>query len=178
MKRYIWSVMALAFVANASEFVVVSEIKNDQRGIEKKDAQKSDMKKSDVQKIERKPSKGKRSRNLNFELIKVREGNSTRNMVVPIEEREVTTLTRASALESKLNSKDGFLIVFVDDRDIKAFEIRFNVKLKEKLQIGYYIFENHSKFSDIELMNTILASSEGKNIETIKPNWKMQMTKF
>jgi len=178
MKRYIWSMIALVLVANASEFVVVEETKNDQRGIEKKDTQKSDMKKSDVQKIERKPSKGKRSRNLNFELIKVREGNSTRNMVVPIEERELTAVTRASAVASKLNSKDGFLIVFVDDGDMEAFETRFNVKLKEKLKIGYYIFENHSKFSDIELMNTILASSEGKNIETIKPNWKMQMIKF
>jgi len=174
MRRYIWSVVALTFMANASEFVVVKETKYNQRGMEKRDIQKSDKRK-----IERKSSKGKRSRSLNFELIKVREGNSTRNMVVPIEERDVSTVTRVSAVTSKLNSKDGFVIAFMDEKiDIEAFEKHFDIKLKEKLQIGYYIFENHSEFSDIKLMRTILSSDEGKNIETIKPNWKMQMSKF
>ena len=173
MRQYIWSVIALAFVANASEFVVVEETTRNQRAIEKSDAQKPNS-----QKIVRKPSKGKRSRNLNFELIEVREGNSTKNMVVPIEEREVTVFRRVFFINGILSSKEGFLIVFVDDSKIAAFETRFDVKLKEKLQIGYYIFENHSNFSDVELMNMILSSSEGKNIETIKPNWKMKMRKF
>ena len=168
MRRYIWSVIALVFVANASEFVIISEKKNNQMGIKKADSQKTYMKKS----------KGKRP-NINFELIKIREGNSTRNMLVPIEDRDLTAITRASALNSKLNSKDGLVIAFTDKNiDIEALEAHFDIKLKNKLQIGYYIFKNNSKFSDIELMNTILNSKYGKNIDTLKPNWKMQMKKY
>ncbi len=164
MKRYVWSLIALAFVVNASEFVVVEESKNNQTEIKKLSIQKPRV---------------KRAKNRNFELIKVREGNRTRNMIVPIEDVALTGITQQSALNSKLNSKDGLLITFKDKSiDIEAFEKKFNLKLQKKLQIGYYIFKNSSKFTDIILINSILASKEGSKIETIKPNWKMKMEKY
>ena len=169
MKRYIWSVMALALVANSSEFVVVEQSKNSQ----------VNMNKSDVKQLNVQKSEGKQNPKLNFELIKIKENNTTRSMLVPVEEIDLTGITRETAVNNKLNSKDGLLINFIDkNTNIEAFELSFNVKLKEKLQIGYYIFENNSASSDMVLMNTILASNEGENIETIKPNWKMQMKKF
>jgi len=169
MRRYIWSAMALTFIVNASEFVVVEQSKNSQTNI----------KKSEIKKLAIQKSRATKPKNLNFKLIKVREGNRTKNMIVPIEDVTLTGITQQSALNSKLNSKDSLLITFIDkNTDIEAFEKRFNLKLQNKLQIGYYIFKNSSKFSDIVLMNSILASKEGANIETIKPNWKMEMKKY
>ena len=169
MKRYVWSIIVLAFVANASDFVVSERSKDSKTNLQKTNVEKSDVKKLG----------GKVSQDLKFELIKIKENNTTKNMLVPIESVDLTGVSRQSLVDTQLNSKDGLIIVFIDKNiDIEAFEISFNVKLKEKLQIGYYIFENNSKFSDVVLMNTILKSKQGQNVETIKPNWKMQMEKY
>jgi len=169
MKRYVWSIIVLAFVANASDFVVSERSKDSKTNL-----QKTNVKKLDVKKLG-----GKISQDLKFELIKIKENNTTKNMLVPIESVDLTGVSRQSSVDTKLNSKDGLIIVFIDkNTDIEAFQISFNVKLKEKLQIGYYIFENNSEFSDVVLMNTILKSKQNQNVETIKPNWKMQMKKY
>lgn len=151
--------MTLTLLVNGSEFVVH----------EQEQSVKQHTKKS----------LGKRPKHLNFEFLEVREDNRTKKIIVPIEDVNQSGMTQRLAIDNKLNSKDGLLIKFLDNsKEINLFEKQFSVMLKEKLQIGYYVFMNHSSLSDMALMQKILASSEGKNIETIKPNWKMQMEKF
>lgn len=159
MKRYICSVIILAFVANASEFVL---------------QERSEKIQKTFKKIIR-----KRSKNVNFEFIEIKENNTTKSIPVSIEDVNSSGISRESTLDNKLNSKDGLLITLIDKNiNIEAFENRFRVKLKEKLRIGYYIFENNSALNDIALMNSILNSNDGQNIETIKPNWKIKMKKY
>ncbi len=159
MKKTIGSLMVLTLLVNGSEFVVHEQGQN----------VKQHTKKSLL----------KRPKHLNFEFVEVREDNRTKNILVPIEDVNQSGITQRLAIDNKLNSKDGLLIKFSDNSiEISLFEKLFNVTLKEKLRIGYYVFMNNSSLSDMALIQKILASSEGKNIETIKPNWKMQMGKF
>ena len=159
MRKTIWSVMVLTLLVNGSEFVVHEQGQSVKQHTKK--------------------SLGKRPKTLNLEFVQVRENNETKNMLVPIADVNQSGITQRFAIDNKLNSKDGLLIKFSDNSiEISLFEKQFNVTLKEKLRIGYYVFMNNSSLSDMALMQKILASSEGKNIETIKPNWKMQMGKF
>ena len=159
MKRYIWSVLALALIVNASEFVVSERGVSSQKNVKKE--------------------RGKVSKDVSFELIKVKEANRTRSMFIPIADVNLTGVARQIAIDNKLNSKDGLLITFTDEKiDIQVFEKDFGLKLKEKLRIGYYVFENNSGFNDVTVMNNILKSTQSNYIEMVKPNWKMQMRKF
>lgn len=67
----------------------------------------------------------------------------------------------------------GIILRFKDPKaiDIRTFESRYGLSLKTKLRSGYMIFENRSKMSDLELIKRIIADK--KNIDTIKPNWKL-----
>ena len=69
-------------------------------------------------------------------------------------------------------SKDGLIIRFKDPSKINVdeFEIKYGLKFKEKLVIGYYVFENVSQNSDIQIVSTIISNE--KNVNTVKPNWK------
>ena len=159
MKKTIGSLMVLTLLVNGSEFVVHEQGQSVKQHTKK--------------------SLGKRPKTLNFEFVEVRENNETKNILVPVEDVNQSGITQRFAIDNKLNSKDGLLIKFSDNSiEISLFEKQFSVTLKEKLRIGYYVFMNNSSLSDMALMQKILASSEGKNIETIKPNWKMQMGKF
>lgn len=74
-----------------------------------------------------------------------------------------------------LEAKKGVLIHFKKGAkvDIGALEATYGLKLKEKLKSGYYIFDNLSAYSDVELIHTIM-KNERKNISTVKPNWPKQ----
>ena len=73
-----------------------------------------------------------------------------------------------------LDSKEGIIIKFKNSSkvSINEFEIKYSLKLKEKLVIGYYIFSNESSSSDIEIVSQIINNES--NIKTVKPNWKMK----
>lgn len=73
-------------------------------------------------------------------------------------------------------SKDGVIISFKDSSktSISVFEAKYNLKLKHKLVIGYYIFTNLSKFTDVQIVEEIIKNET--NIETVKPNWRMTNT--
>jgi len=59
--------------------------------------------------------------------------------------------------------------------DIDAFSKKYNLQLKKRLSIGYYIFQNKSSLTDLELISTI--QKENKNrIKTIRPNWGFHNT--
>jgi hypothetical protein len=66
--------------------------------------------------------------------------------------------------------KYGLIIKFTDieNLDIEDFEAKYDLKFKEKLSIGYYIFENLSSLSDLDLIEKIIESE--KNLYTIKQN--------
>jgi hypothetical protein len=69
-------------------------------------------------------------------------------------------------------SKNGLIISFTDPSkiNIDEFEIQYGLKLKKKLNIGYYIFENVSENSDMQIVSTIISNE--KSVKTVKPNWK------
>ena len=73
-----------------------------------------------------------------------------------------------------LDSQDGIIVKFENSSkvSINEFEIKYSIKLKEKLVIGYYIFSNESSNSDIEIVSKIINNES--NIKTVKPNWKMK----
>jgi len=159
MKKTIGSLIALTLLVNGSEFVVHEQGQSVKQHTKK--------------------SLGKRPKTLNFEFVQVRENNETKNMLVPVEDVNQSGITQRLAIDNKLNSKDGLLITFTDkSMEIEAFSKKFELEFKEKLKIGYYVFVNNSSLSDMRLMQRILASSEGEKVETIKPNWKMQMKRF
>ena len=59
--------------------------------------------------------------------------------------------------------------------DLTAFSRKYSIELQKKLSIGYYIFQNKSNLSDLELIATI--QKENKNrIKTIRPNWGFHNT--
>ena len=70
-------------------------------------------------------------------------------------------------------SKDGVIVSFKDPSktSISDFEAKYNIKLKHKLVVGYYIFTNASKFTDAQIVEEIIKNEI--NIETVKPNWRM-----
>jgi hypothetical protein len=77
---------------------------------------------------------------------------------------------------NKLTAKEGVLVDFSAKQiSLEAFEKEFNLKFIKKLQIGYYIFENQSTWSDFELIDKILESDSVLSIRTIRPNWKMDV---
>jgi len=73
---------------------------------------------------------------------------------------------------TKTESKEGVIVSFIDTTilSISGFETNYGLKLKEKLVIGYYIFENVSEKSDTEIISEIINNE--KNVKTVKPNWK------
>jgi hypothetical protein len=92
------------------------------------------------------------------------------------ESGKIHTLKIQTSNSKKLTSKDGLILKFsTDSVAIEAFEKEFNLKFIKKLQIGYYIFENQSTWSDFELIDKILESDSALSIRTIRPNWKMDV---
>ena len=83
--------------------------------------------------------------------------------------------SRNNTHEAKqLTSKEGIILTFKDPSkvSISELEAKYGIKLKTKLVIGYYIFKNMSKKSDVEIVESII--TEESNIKTVKPNWKMK----
>ncbi len=115
---------------------------------------------------------------INVTKIKVKDNGVDSFILIP--ERDSTKIgTLSPNKDDKLNLKKGIMIVFKDTEvSTEAFETLFNIKFKEKLQSGYYIFENPSTLSDIQLMESILKSENGEKIKTIRPNWEMGVRKF
>jgi hypothetical protein len=72
----------------------------------------------------------------------------------------------------QLSTKDGIIISFKDPVQIpmSEFEAKYGLKLQKKLLIGYYIFQNISGYSDIQIVGKIIKNEP--NVKTVKPNWK------
>ena len=92
-------------------------------------------------------------------------------------ERKINLATVNSNVQARMavsTRKDapGIVVAFKKDAkvDIVQFTKKYNLKLKKKLIIGYYIFSNKSSMPDIKLIYKI--SQESKDIiKTVRPNW-------
>lgn len=72
------------------------------------------------------------------------------------------------------NIKKGIIIGFKENSSVSldAFEEKYGLKLKKKMRIGYYLFENVSEANDMEIITRIIAEED--SVKTVKPNWKKQ----
>ena len=106
----------------------------------------------------------------NYRTFTVLDKGVKRTMLIPKESRFEGKMSPYSA--KQISAQEGILIQFTDPEtvDMEAFEEKYQLKLKSKMVIGYYIFQNRSKLSDIALIEKIL--KEEKGIKTLKPNWK------
>jgi len=93
-----------------------------------------------------------------------------RTILIPKERRFEGKMSPYSA--KQIDAQEGIVIQFAapETIDIEAFEAKYRLKLISKMVIGYYIFKNQSKLSDITLIEKILKEETG--IKTLKPNWK------
>ncbi len=91
-------------------------------------------------------------------------------------------IAKDSQLKSKMNSydakritsKDGVIVNFIDSSylSVDEFAKKYGLKFKQRLMIGYYIFDNVSQLSDLQIVEKIITNET--NVETVKPNWKMK----
>jgi len=92
-------------------------------------------------------------------------------------ERKINIEVNTSIVKTRsVNSKSkGIIIAFKNSQvNVLEFSKKYKIKLKKRLKIGYYIFENNSLNSDIELISKILKENK-KLIKTIRPNWGFGM---
>lgn len=87
--------------------------------------------------------------------------------------RDIYLSNKGNKKATNTLKREGVIIQFMDQSkiDIKYFETTYGLKLKEKMVIGYYIFDNKSEKSDNDLVSDIILGES--NIKTVKPNWKM-----
>ena len=94
-------------------------------------------------------------------------------------ERKIAIPSTSNGISARMieTQKKSIIIAFKKgvNIDLEAFSRKYKIKLEKKLSIGYYIFQNKSTLSDIELVSTI--QKENKNrIKTIRPNWGFHNT--
>jgi len=118
------------------------------------------------------------SKKIEYKEIKIKDNGVEQVILIELKDAN-NSIGIDSEANNKLYSKDGVIIDFTNlSISIDEFEEKFHLKLKEKLQIGYYIFENKSDYSDIVLIETILNSDSKESIKTIRANWEMGVKAF
>lgn len=100
------------------------------------------------------------------ETITVLDKGVKRQIAIPINSSKQTNSAQQS------DTKDGVIVVFKNPAtvSISEFETKYGLKLKSKLVIGYYIFENISSMNDVSIVSDIIANEN--SVKTVKPNWK------
>jgi len=116
-------------------------------------------------------SKKLETRNLgnNYTTVTILDKGIKRKISVS---KKISTTNKSN----QLNSKEGIIVSFKNPSQItiSEFETKYELKLKTKLVIGYYIFQNISKYSDVQIVGNIIENET--NIQTVKPNWKKKNT--
>ncbi|NOR54623.1 MAG: hypothetical protein GQ531_00295 [Sulfurovum sp.] len=116
--------------------------------------------------------KSTKANNANVETMTIMDKGVKRTVALNKVEKNGSLTPSANQKELK----KGLLIRFKSSAsvDIKDFEKKYDLKLKSKMKIGYYIFKNNSKESDVLLMQRIMENET--EIESLKPNWKKRNT--
>lgn len=106
----------------------------------------------------------------NYRVFTILDKGVKRTILIPKESRFEGKMSPYSA--KQIEAQEGIVIQFAapETVDIEAFEAKYRLKLISKMVIGYYIFKNQSKLSDIALIEKILKEETG--IKTLKPNWE------
>ena len=106
----------------------------------------------------------------NYQTFTILDKGVKRTIYLTTEENNKSMMNIATSVSKDI--KEGVVIRFKDPSttSLEDFEEKYGLKLKKKLIIGYYIFENRSSLSDMEIIANILKNEP--NIETVKPNWK------
>lgn len=112
------------------------------------------------------------------------EANYTQVTILDKGVKRTINIPKDDTLKNKFNphtakeatSKEGIIVSFKNPSavSISNFEERYSLKLKKKLAIEYYIFQNISKYSDVQIVGNIIENET--NVKTVKPNWKMKNT--
>lgn len=110
----------------------------------------------------------------NYTEVIILEKGVKRKINIPKDDKIKNTFSPYSAKEA--TSKEGIIVSFKKPSQvsISEFETKYGLKLKTKLVIGYYIFQNISESSDVQIVGNIIKNET--NIQTVKPNWKMRNT--
>ncbi len=110
----------------------------------------------------------------NYTQITILEKGVKRKINIPKDDTLKNKFNPYSAKQA--TSQDGIIVSFKDSSliSVNEFEAKYGLKLKTKLVIGYYIFQNISKESDIQIVKNIINNEV--NVKTVKPNWKMKNT--
>lgn len=106
----------------------------------------------------------------NYTEMTILDGGVKRIIHVP---KDANLTTKATTYETtKTTVKKGVIVSFkeIDALSIGALETKYGLKLQEKLAIGYYIFENVSDKSDMEIIKDIIENESA--VKTVKPNWE------
>ncbi len=92
--------------------------------------------------------------------------------VITVSKTDEQSSIMSTPIKKNTLSKKGVIIAFKEGIkvDVEKLEIKYGLKFKKKLIIGYYIFYNVSNNSDEEIVLNIIDNE--KNIKTVKPNWK------
>lgn len=89
-------------------------------------------------------------------------------------ERKISVPAKADGAQARMvaSKSNGIIVAFKKGAkvDITAFTNKYQLQLKKRLSIGYYIFINNSMRSDLELMSTIQKENRDR-LKTIRPNW-------
>jgi hypothetical protein len=91
-----------------------------------------------------------------------------RRLIVP------SSQISAKSTVSQLQTQEGVVVQFKDNSliSIQEFEATYDLRLRTTLLETYYVFDNLSKLSDVQLVGKIIAGET--NLLTVKPNWKLQ----
>lgn len=112
--------------------------------------------------------------NEKYKKVIILEKGVKRTILVPKDDTVKNKMNSTRVEQAK--SKDGLIVSFKDPStmSISAFESKYNLKLKHRLRIGYYIFINTSLLTDLQIVEEITTNET--NIETVKPNWRTTNT--
>ena len=158
MKKLLWISILGTILVYAGEMRVISEGK---------------VKAEDLIQIKQNIATQSNAKLKEYKKVIIKDGGVEREINVEIKDEAFTLLKDNKNKLDKLNSHVGLLVKFKNESiDMDAFSSRFELKLKADMkEIGYYIFENKSKMTDIQIVNNILQSNIAHVTMTVKPNW-------
>lgn len=159
MKR-VSVILILALVLNAEEGVIVKFKGNSNDGIFSVNSIDS------TESIDIYEQMKEEYKNRDFKVVIRKDNGAIRKEYIPIDNNLQTT--------QATEKREGVIIAFEDESqiDISSIETKYNIKFKNKLHIGYYIFDNTSDMDDTSLVNEIILNES--NAKTVMPNWPMQ----
>jgi hypothetical protein len=90
--------------------------------------------------------------------------------------RQISLPEQTTINKQQSTVNEGIIVAFKNPSQISIseFETKYGLKLKTKMVIGYYIFDNLTSQSDMEIVAEIIANEN--NVKTVKPNWRLRNT--